>query len=331
MKKILTKIRTSMKLLILVCIALILVVVAVVFIYKPIYSVTFDGQFLGYCANKSSLQKKIEEYIEHGDGNSNIAFVSVDEMPTYKLCLLKRGITTNDDEIFETIKSTGTAYYKYYAILEDDDEKAYVQDFETAENVVKELKKKKSNNIDDITIKEKYETDLEKFTTSKVVSKLYEKKKEQTASANIARTSSGRVSTGFNISKAKASIGVSLIKPITGRISSRFGSISRVRSNAHTGLDIAAPSGTAIKAAASGKVTFAGWKGSYGNMIAVSHGNGVQTYYCHCSRLIASVGQEVKQGEKIAAVGTTGNSTGPHLHLEVRVNGVAYNPQNYVY
>ena len=66
-------------------------------------------------------------------------------------------------------------------------------------------------------------------------------------------------------------------------------------------------------------------------MIVISHGNGVQTYYCHCSELLASVGQSVSQGQTIAKVGSTGNSTGPHLHLEVRVNGVAYNPQNYVY
>ncbi len=66
-------------------------------------------------------------------------------------------------------------------------------------------------------------------------------------------------------------------------------------------------------------------------MIVISHGNGVQTYYAHCSKLYAKVGQQVSQGQSIAAVGSTGNSTGPHLHLEVRVNGVAYNPQNYVY
>ena len=66
-------------------------------------------------------------------------------------------------------------------------------------------------------------------------------------------------------------------------------------------------------------------------MIVISHGNGIETYYGHCSKLYATEGQKVSQGEVIAAVGSTGNSTGPHLHLEVRVNGVAYNPQNYVY
>ncbi len=66
-------------------------------------------------------------------------------------------------------------------------------------------------------------------------------------------------------------------------------------------------------------------------MVAISHGNGVQTYYAHCSKLYVSVGDKVSQGSSIAAVGSTGNSTGNHLHLEIRVNGVAYNPQNYLY
>ena len=66
-------------------------------------------------------------------------------------------------------------------------------------------------------------------------------------------------------------------------------------------------------------------------MLVISHGNGIETYYGHCSKLYAKVGQTVSQGEVISAVGNTGNSTGPHLHIEIRVNGVAYNPQNYLY
>ena len=66
-------------------------------------------------------------------------------------------------------------------------------------------------------------------------------------------------------------------------------------------------------------------------MVVISHSNEVETYYGHCSKLYVTAGQKVNQGDVIAAVGNTGNSTGPHLHLEIRVNGVAYNPQNYLY
>ena len=333
MKKILVKIRSSIKFLILIVIGLALIVGAFAFLYKPIYRVTLDGEIVGYCAKKNELQKRISDYIEKGNGdNSNLAFISIDEMPTYNMCLLKKGIETNDEEIFEKVADRGIAYYKYYAILEEDEEKAYVSDFKTAEAVVKKLKKKDSNNIDDITIKEKYETDLKGFISEdKAVAKLYEKKIVIPKKTNTYRVSSGKVTTSRNMSKGKASLGLSLIKPVSGMLSSRFGNMSRLRSGAHTGLDIATSYGTGVKAAASGTVTFSGWKGSYGKLIVVTHKNGVQTYYGHCSSLYASVGQKVSQGEKIAAVGSTGNSTGPHLHFEVRVNGVAYNPQNYVY
>ena len=333
MKKILVKIRSSVKFLILIVIGLALIVGAFAFLYKPIYRVTLDGELVGYCAKKNELQKRISDYIENGNGdNRNLAFISIDEMPTYSMCLLKKGIETNDEEIFQKVADRGIAYYKYYAILEDDEEKAYVSDFKTAEAVVKKLKKKDSNNIDDITIKEKYETDLKGFISEdKAVAKLYEKKIVIPKKTNTYRVSSGKVTTSRNMSKGKASLGLSLIKPVSGMLSSRFGNMSRLRSGAHTGLDIATSYGTGVKAAASGTVTFSGWKGSYGKLIVVTHKNGVQTYYGHCSSLYASVGQKVSQGEKIAAVGSTGNSTGPHLHFEVRVNGVAYNPQNYVY
>ncbi len=336
MKKIFIKIRTSIKFLILVSIATFLIVGAFVLLYKPIYSVTLNGEVIGYCAQKSKLQAKIDEYIENGDGeNDNIAFVQLDNMPTYKLCLLKRGITTNDDEIFETIKSEGVAYYKYYAILEDDEEKLYVSDFATAESVVQGLKDKSSNNIDNIKILEKYEENLEDFVDSETaIAELYEEKPVEEVT-KVASTTTTQVSKSFststNLSRSKTSLGISLIKPITGTITSRFGSVSSVRSSAHTGLDIAASYGTSIKAAASGTVVWSGYKGSYGYLVVISHSNGVQTYYGHCSKLYVSAGQTVSQGESIAAVGSTGNSTGPHLHFEIRVNGVAYNPQNYVY
>ena len=333
-KKVMVHARRGVKLIILFMIAIFLIIGAVAFLYKPTYSVSIDGEQVGYTSNKSELQHKINEYVDHGDGtNKNIAFVQVDKLPEYKLCLLKRNIVTNDEEIYNKVVEQGIPYYRYYAILENQEEKYYVSSFDEAENAVNTLKEKNSENIDKISILEKYETGIKDMVSvDEVVSKLYvEKKKAVKVAQNTSSKASGYVNTQTTTSGGKASLGISLIRPISGTITSRFGVSSSIRSSAHTGLDISAPTGTAIKAAASGTVTFAGWKGSYGYMIVISHGNGVQTYYAHCSKLYASVGQTVSQGETIAAVGSTGNSTGPHLHLEVRINGVAYNPQNYVY
>ena len=331
-KQILVFARKSIKLTILIAVSIFLIICAVALFFKPIYSVTINGEAVGYSGDKSKLQAKINAYIEDGDGgdDSNIAFVQVDHLPEYKLCLLKRNIVTNDDEIFEKIKQSGVVYYKYYAILEGEKEKAYVSNFSEAEEIVTQLKQKESTNIDKLSILELYETELVDFTpVDTAVASLYVKKVVAPPPKKVVST--GKVNTSTNISYQKVPIGINLIRPISGTITSRFGAKSTRRVSDHTGLDIAAPKGTAIKAAAAGTVTFSGRKGSYGYMIVISHGNGIETYYGHCSQLYVSAGTKVNQGDVIAAVGSTGNSSGNHLHLEVRVNGVAYNPQNYVY
>lgn len=335
LKKILIHTRRTIKMIILLAIALFLMIGLVAYFFKPTYRVMLNGEQIGYTSNKGKLQAKINDYIKNGDGE-NVAFVQIDQLPEYQLCLLKRGIVTNDDEIYETIKTQGNTYYRYYAILENEEEKVYVSNFEEAENIVNTLKEKKSSNMEAITIAEKYEAEKKDFTaTEEAVSALYkEPVKKVTVAKTVNKTttkSTGTVNTGYNVSSGKANLGISLIKPVSGIITSRFGVSSRIRSSNHTGLDIATSTGTPIKAAAGGTVTFSGYKGSYGYMVVISHGNGVQTYYGHCSQLYVSAGQTVAQGATIAAVGSTGNSTGPHLHLEIRVNGVAYNPQNYLY
>lgn len=121
--------------------------------------------------------------------------------------------------------------------------------------------------------------------------------------------------------------------PVPGarRISSGYGyrSIS-IHSGFHTGIDIPSPMGTPAVAAESGTVIFAGYSGSYGNLMKVQHSNGIVTYYAHLSGFVASVGSSVSKGQTIALIGSTGNSTGPHLHFEVRINGAHTNPLNYV-
>ncbi len=328
LKKILIYIRSWIKLISLTVIAGCLIIGIVVAVYKPTYSVSINGEFVGHTKNKSKLQQQINDYIENGDGE-NIAFVQVDNLPEYKLCLLKKDIQENDNEIFNIVKSSGTPYYKYYAILDSGEEKLYVATFEEAEEAINSLKDQNSANKDDLSIIEKYEVEAkETVTKEEIISKLYEKVETPTTTKS---SSSGavRYASGYNSSSKKIALGINLIKPISGTISSRFGSRW---GTTHKGLDIAAPKGTQIKAAASGTVVTASYGTSgYGNYIVISHGNGIETAYGHCSALYVKVGQKVSQGEVIGAVGSTGRSTGNHLHLEIRVNGIAQNPQNYLY
>jgi len=116
-----------------------------------------------------------------------------------------------------------------------------------------------------------------------------------------------------------------LIWPTSGgKISSPYGGARR-----HSGVDIANPTGTPVYAADDGTVNFAGWNGGYGNLVRITNTSTMQTYYAHLSKINVKAGQAVKKGEVIGLVGSTGNSTGPHLHFEVRINGGTVNPLNY--
>ena len=315
------RLRASLRIIIILGIACFVIIGILAFFFKTAYIVTYNGEFIGYSNNKSKLQEKINFFIDNGNGNnSNVAYVQIDSMPKYELTFLKRNIQTNDEEIYNAITSTGITYYNYFAIQLNGEDKYYVSSYSEADDIVKKLKEKNSDNIDNIKILEKYNTELASFSNvDECISGLYEEKKEEKPKYT------GNTGTASYI----ANLGISFVEPVQGMISSKFG--VRRRDN-HKGLDIANSMGTPIRAAASGTVTYAQYNnGGYGNLVIISHGNGVQTYYGHCSKLYVTKGQTVSQGEVISAMGSTGISTGSHLHWEVRLNGVAQNPQNYLY
>jgi murein DD-endopeptidase MepM/ murein hydrolase activator NlpD len=140
--------------------------------------------------------------------------------------------------------------------------------------------------------------------------------------ARIQAAQAGAGSTGSGAPSASG-----LIWPVSGPVVSGYG----MRwGRMHEGIDISASSGTPIVAAAGGTVIHAGWLGGYGNLVVVDHGSGLATAYAHASSILVSLGQQVSQGQTIALVGSTGNSSGPHLHFEVRVNGTAVDPLGYL-
>ena len=325
-KNIFVHIRSSLKLIFLIIISATIIIGIISVFYRPTYAVSLNGEILGYTTNKTELQQKINQYMMQGE-DGNVAFIDIEDLPEYALCLRKRNAETTDEEILSHIKNSGEKYYSYYAIVEGEEEKYYVSTKEEAEQVIEMLKSKKSSNINKIAYTEVFGKDLKEFTeTDSIVTALYKKP-----------TTIYNSYSSYKIAYEKVNLGISLIKPISYgyTITSRFGSRW---GTTHTGLDVAAPMGTNIVAAAAGTVTrstaqvdSAGNYSGYGEYIVISHGNGIQTLYGHCSARYVSEGQYVEQGQLIGAVGSTGKSTGPHLHLEIRINGAVADPQNYLY
>lgn len=291
-------------------------IIAIVLIkYKPMYEVKLSGEEVGYIEDKKAFSEIIANNVENYQ-SENIEKVELSTTPEYELKLVEKTKESNESEIIIALQKNLEITYKYYEIASNGETIEKVDNLETAEQIVNDIKEL-SDEEQILTINEKTTTDVEEISTQSL----------EVAEKNIIEK--------LDIDTTEPISNINGIKiatlPITGTISSRYGSISSIRSSAHTGLDIAASIGTPIKVVANGTVTFASYSGSYGNLIKVDHGNGVETWYAHTNKMYVTVGQEVKAGDVIATVGNTGNSTGPHLHLEIRINGIHVNPQKYLY
>ncbi len=317
--------------------------------YKPVYKVTMSGETIGYITNRELLETKIEKFIN--DKSGNIAFKDIAELPSYEFKLVDKSIESDIDssnKIMLAVKDATTTTYKFFAITSDGEQKAVVASQDEANQVIEETKQGLNENVDlKLGIVDVYTTenkmDSKEFAQTTLTelkdakTKEYEEKKAEEERAKRAAALKAQAksfamaqSTTTSVGASGAINGMSLQIPVGGSISSRFGARGS-RSSTHTGLDIATPSGTGVRPIAGGTVVFAGYKGSYGNLIIVDHGNGVSSYYAHLSAIYVGAGSGVSTGSTIGAVGSTGNSTGPHLHLEIRINGSPVNPQNYLY
>lgn len=312
-------IKQSIKLIRILLIFLIIIISIFLIKYKKIYKVTIAGEEIGYIENIEKFKNMIDTQMYSEEEKKFMGFYTINVEPKYKLIFANKNIETNEEEILKKVKENSTITYLAYQINLDGKEKAFVSTIDEAEEIVEELKQE----IDDkklemnLEIIKKYTEDLESLEISD------KETVEEEINEDIKKEVKAKDSTINGV--------VLAVNPVKSTyISSRYGDTSG-RNSGHKGLDIAAPTGTTIVACGDGTVKFAGWYYGYGNLVRIEHGNGVETYYGHCSKLNVSTGDKVTAGQKIAEVGSTGDSTGPHLHLEIRLNGTVINPQKYLY
>lgn len=312
--------KQTMKFLKIIAIALILIIAIIFIKFEPAYAVSLNGEQIGYVGDEEEFKEKINENVLNSD-EDNVAFVELENVD-YSASLVSKN-QVNEEVVLAKLEESAKNVYRVYEVadLNNEESKVYVNSMEEAESLVASLKETYSEvepnlvintiyleNVDEVN-EENIQVAKEKMTAN-LQSELDEKEEKESRTVN-----------GIYLA----------VVPVTGRITSRFGANESIRNHTHKGIDIGAAGGTPILATADGVVTRAGWSSGYGNLVVIDHGNGVTTYYGHCSRLYTSVGAEVKAGDKIAAVGSTGNSTGNHLHFEIRLNGKQVNPQKYVY
>ena len=318
--------------------------------YKPVYTVTVSGNTLGYVSEKDELNNSLNDYINHREGT--IALIDIANMPEYKLELVPRDTKTCEKEILDEIKDTAVITYRTYAITVNGEQINEVNTEIEAESIISNLQEDLEEGVEfNLGIVEVFKTEQTSVSSESAFNTLnelklakveeYEAEQARLEAERIAAEEAARQATVYSQYKVATESGsygsgnisgINLSFPlnVSPLITSRFGEYGS-RRYVHTGVDLATSMGADIFAIASGTVIFADWQGSYGYLVKIDHGDGIQSWYGHCNELYVSEGDEVSAGSCIAAVGSTGNSTGPHLHLEIRINGEAVNPLNYIY
>ena len=295
---------------------------------------------MGLVSDKDKFEKDIKDTLE--DVHEPVVSATLAEKPRYSLRLVdKEDIDVDDDYVFAKIEEKIEKKYRYYNLKEDDKLIAKVSTKEEKDKLIEELKKDK--NVKDIKAeeeetKENYIISYEEakqlaFSTAENIEN---DKKEKDAKTKIEKRNTniiknirkgGTVSTSSS-SNASAMLGsLSFRRPLnSSRISAGY-----LGYPGHRGIDFPSPQGTPVMAAEAGTVTTVLYSNkSYGNRVIIDHGNGISTLYGHNSTISVSLGQRVSKGQTIAGVGSTGRSTGNHVHFEIRINGKPINPTSYV-
>ena len=282
--------------------------------------------------NASIMQDKVSSYVTtNNEAETTIKTeLLTQEDESKALVALNSGTTTTfqfvsensvQGSFLEKIKGNTKIYYTIYKVINaNDEEHAVLFNSESAaKSFIEEIKNNYSEIAGELKI-ESFYSENNVLETEKQKSQLLEimQSKQNALDELKSRTVNG--------------IYFEVTPVLGGYISSRYGSVESIRDHAHGGLDIASREGAPIYAIAAGTVIESEWDGSgYGNLVVIDHGNGVETWYAHCSALNVEAGSHVEAGDLIAYVGSTGYATGPHLHLEVRIDGVRTDPQNYIY
>lgn len=280
--------------------------------YKPVVKAYINQEFIGYFSTKQHFDEVFNELVNEKQNVDSSSKVYLESEPTFETSYVRESLL-KEQNVYTNLRSQIKTEYTIYDVLVNDEKKMSFENQDDANKYAKNLENEIANI--DVKVKEEKTEVLNEITSEEnansIVKELIDEKGKP-----------------LNVKSDNTTIIASGIWPTTSRYVSspygwRWGTI-------HTGTDIAGKAGDPILAYLSGTVTYSGWASSYGNIVKIDHGRGLSTWYAHNSKLLVKVGQKVEQGQTIALMGSTGFSTGNHLHFEVRINGIHVNSYPYI-
>lgn len=314
------------KILFILIISVLFFLIAFFIVFRPSYEVSYKGKFIGYSSNLFDLKDYISRELLVQDSDAD--FYELEEPVHLDFKFLKRNLQYNKS-LIEDIKKVAIPVRKYYILKNKGEERGVFKEYSQAMEVVTNLDERKNINVSKLDIKLEYSREKKVLNSIDEVVNILSKENGMKLEKS-SKDSLGPYSKGMSTKKVE--LPLELDKPLSGPVTSTFQPNRRIfgKVSPHHGTDIGRPLGTPILAAQDGHVALVGYQGAYGNMVEIDHSNELTTVYGHMSRFIVYKGQAVKKGEIIGFVGNTGRSTGAHLHFEIRLRGIAVNPELYV-
>ncbi|MCX8074031.1 MAG: M23 family metallopeptidase [Clostridia bacterium] len=307
-------------------------------VYKPTVKVSIGEKFIGYFANKQQFDEVYNTLVAEKEQINTDVKVYLESDPTFATSYVRDSLIA-DQNVYTNLRAELKTEYTIYNVAVNGQKAMTFNTSDEANKYAASLKTEVAKLNVDVTPEKVAETG--EITTieraDSIVRDIVSRNKEVVTpnTKNVIKkyTPTKTVGTTANVAVsaevANNALAQGGIWPTSSRyISSPFGWRG---SSMHTGTDIAGKSGDPIYAYKDGVVTFSGWNASgYGYLVIINHGNGFSTWYAHNSKIIVSAGETVKQGQQISYMGTTGYSTGNHLHFETRINGTPVNSYNYI-
>ncbi len=302
------------------------VAVTIMNVYKPALKVNIGDSFIGYFSDKQQFDEVYATLVAEKEQASSSVKVYLDVDPVFQECYIRSQLY-EDQNVYTNLRAEIKTEYTIYNVAVNNETQMTFCTEDEANKYVESLKSEVSSL--NVAVCEQKVSELGETTSIERADSIL--KDIVSRNKPVTTTYQKATSTNATVSQETALVAAAQggIWPTTAHyISSRYGWRSE---GFHTGTDIAGKAGDPIYAYKSGLVTFSGWNSNgYGYLIKIDHGNGVSTWYAHCSKLYVTAGETVNQGDTIAAMGSTGYSTGNHLHFEVRINGSSVDSYPYI-